>query len=194
MRTETALPGVCLIASEARNDVRGAFLETYHQEKFAALGIHDAFVQDNMSISVRHTLRGLHAQVRRPQAKLCCVLKGEVLDVVADIRRGSPTFGRWVSTVLSGKNSVQVYVPAGFAHGFLVLSESAVFFYKCSDFYDAADEIGVAWNDSQLKIDWGVEQPLLSEKDATLPHLREIPPERLPRYERGRISAPVAGR
>ena len=173
---------MCLIASEPRNDARGAFLETYHQEKFAALGIRDAFVQDNMSISVRHTLRGLHAQGRRPQAKLCCVLKGEVLDVVADIRRGSPTFGRWVSTVLSGNNGLQVYVPAGFAHGFLVLSESAVFFYKCSGFYDADDEIGIAWNDPQLGIDWGIEQPVLSAKDASLPLLDQVPPESLPRY------------
>jgi dTDP-4-dehydrorhamnose 3,5-epimerase len=172
-RIETPLPGVCLLEPKVFGDARGFFLETYHAAKFAALGIAARFVQDNHSKSVRGTLRGLHYQLQHPQAKLCRVIQGEVLDVVVDIRRGSPTFGQWTSVVLSDENKRQIYVPRGFAHGFAVLSETAEFLYKCDDFYDPADERGIAWNDPALGIDWGVAEPLLSEKDNRNPTLAQ---------------------
>ena len=181
-RVGTGLPDVCLIVPKLFGDQRGFFMETYHREKFAALGIDEVFVQDNHSRSARGTLRGLHAQLRTSQAKLCRVTLGEVLDVVVDIRRGSPTFGRHVTTVLSAANCHQIYVPRGFAHGFLVLSDHAEFQYKCSDFYDASDEIGVVWNDPALAIDWGIADPNLSPKDRALPRLKEVPPEKLPTF------------
>jgi len=182
-RTETDLPGVCLIAPAVVADARGFFAEIYRADHLAALGIADVFVQDNHSRSRRGTLRGLHAQLRRPQAKLCRVTQGEVLDVAVDIRVGSPHFGRHVAVHLSAESWLEIYVPRGFAHGFLVLSDYAEFQYKCSDFYDAADEIGVLWNDPALAIPWGVTAPELSAKDRALPCLAEIPPERLPRFE-----------
>jgi len=182
-RTETDLPGVCLIAPAAVADARGFFAETYRADHFAALGIADVFVQDNHSRSRRGTLRGLHAQLRRPQAKLCRVTQGEVLDVAVDIRVGSPHFGRHVAVRLSAENKLQIYVPRGFVHGFLVLSDYAEFQYKCSDFYDAADEIGVLWSDPALAIAWDVTAPDLSAKDRALPRLADIPPQRLPRFE-----------
>ena len=182
-RVETALPGVCLIQSKVFRDARGFFLESYHRAKFAELGITDHFVQDNHSRSTKGVLRGLHYQLRRPQAKLCRVIEGEVLDIVVDIRLGSPYFGKWVSAVLSAENHYQIYVPGGFAHGFLVLSESAQFLYKCSDFHDPVDEGGIIWNDPDLNITWGIADPLLSEKDRQYKPLAEIPPELLPRYE-----------
>src|SRR5262249_7275301 len=131
-------------------------------EKFSDLGIDADFVQDNHSCSARSTLRGLHYQLRQPQAKLCRVIRGEVFDVAVDVRRGSRTFGRWVGCVLSASEMNQIFIPAGFAHGFAVLSESAEFLYKCSDFYDPASEYGVAWNDPDLAIEWRTENPLLS--------------------------------
>ena len=182
-RIDTSLPGVFLIEPQTHADSRGFFLETYHQEKFAELGIHDRFVQDNHSKSGRGTLRGLHFQLRHPQAKLCRVVQGEVLDVAADVRRGSPTFGRWVGAKLSAENQKQIYIPGGFAHGFVVLSERAEFLYKCSDFYVPEDERGVIWNDPTLKIAWKVESPILSRKDQQLPKLDEIPASELPQYE-----------
>jgi len=172
-----------MIQPKAFPDPRGFFLETYHQTKFAELGVTDHFVQDNHSCSAKGVLRGLHYQLRRPQAKLCRVIEGEVLDVVVDIRIGSPYFSQSVSTVLSAQNHNQIYVPMGFAHGFLVLSDSAHFLYKCSDFYDPADEGGVAWNDPDLNIAWGIANPLLSEKDRQYKRLAEIPRELLPRYQ-----------
>ena len=179
---ETEIAGVCLVTAAAVEDSRGFLMETYHQEKFAALGIRDAFIQDNHSRSRRGTLRGLHAQSRRPQAKLCRVTLGEVLDVALDIRLGSPTFGRYVAVTLSAPGRCQIYIPRGFAHGFLVLSDVAEFQYKCSEFYDAADEIGVAWNDPALAIPWGIADPELSAKDRVLPRLADIPRDQLPRY------------
>jgi dTDP-4-dehydrorhamnose 3,5-epimerase len=181
-RIETSLPGVWLIQPKVHSDGRGFFMETYHREKFAALGIHDVFVQDNHSRSARGTLRGLHFQLRHPQAKLCRVVQGEVLDVAVDVRRGSPHFGKWVSAVLSAENQKQIYVPGGFAHGFLVLSETAEFLYKCSDLYDQEDEFGVAWNDPAIAIAWNVSAPLLSAKDQENPPLGQIPPLHLPVY------------
>ena len=131
---------------------------------------------------MKNVLRGLHYQLRTPQAKLCRVVEGEALDVAVDIRVGSPHFGKWVSVVLSSQRANQIYIPAGFAHGFLALSPTVQFLYKCSGVYDPADEHGVLWSDPRLAIDWGVAQPLLSQKDAALPVLDHVPPDQLPRY------------
>jgi len=182
VRVETALPGVCLLEPRVLEDTRGFFLESYHEGKLAALGITDRFVQDNHSCSRKHVLRGLHYQFRRPQAKLCRVVEGEALDVALDIRLGSPHFGKWVSAVLSAKTRKLIYIPPGFAHGFLVLSDSVQFLYKCSDFYDPADERGILWNDPALGISWGIAHPLLSEKDAKWPALADTPRDLLPVY------------
>lgn len=182
-RIETSLPGVCLIEPDVFSDTRGFFFESYHEKRFAGLGIHDRFVQDNHSRSVRGTLRGLHYQIRRPQAKLCRVVEGEVLDVVVDIRRGSPHFGRYETALLSAENHRQLYVPAGFAHGYLVLSETAEFLYKCSDFYFPEYDRGVLWNDPQIAIPWGADSPLLSNKDHRHLPLAKIPESELPEFK-----------
>ena len=181
-RIDTSLPGVCLIEPPVFQDERGFFLESYHETKFEALGIKDRFVQDNHSRSIANTLRGLHYQVQAPQAKLCRVVQGEVLDVVVDIRRGSPHFGKWEGRVLSAANKRQMYVPPGFAHGYLVLSETAEFLYKCSDFYRPEFERGVAWDDLEIGIKWGIESPILSDKDRKNPALANISPRELPEY------------
>lgn len=181
-RVDTNLPGVWEILLETRGDARGSFLETYHQKKFAELGITDVFVQDNHSISAQGVLRGLHYQLKRSQAKLCRVIEGEALDVAVDIRVGSPHFGKWTSVVLSTEKRNQLYVPRGFAHGFFSLSSRVQFLYKCSDFYDGADEYGIAFNDPDLKIAWGTTSPLLSEKDQHLLPLAKVPRELLPLY------------
>jgi dTDP-4-dehydrorhamnose 3,5-epimerase len=175
MRFEpTALPEVVVITPDVFRDPRGYFLETYHQGKYRAGAIEVAFVQDNLSRSVRGTLRGLHAQRRRPQGKLIRVTEGEIFDVAVDIRRGSPTFARWVGVRLSGETFRQVYVPPGFAHGFCVLSETAVVEYKCTELYDPADEIGVSWSDPDIGIQWPISDPTLSAKDGVAPRLREV--------------------
>lgn len=181
-RVETSLPGVFEIRPQIFHDARGFFMETYHREKFAELGITDGFVQDNHSCSVRNTLRGLHYQLRHAQAKLCRVVEGEVRDVAVDIRVGSPTFGKWTSVLLSAREQNQMYIPAGFAHGFIALTDAVQFLYKCSDYYDREDERGIRWNDPDLDIEWGVSNPILSEKDSALPILAEIPREFLPAY------------
>lgn len=157
-------------------------METYHREKFREFGIGDDFVQDNHSRSSRGTLRGLHYQLPHTQAKLCRVVEGEVLDVAVDIRVGSPHFGKWASVVLSAEQGNMVFVPAGFAHGFLTITESAQFLYKCSEVYAPKDEHGVLWNDPELKISWGIDNPLVSEKDARYTKLSEMPRDILPRY------------
>lgn len=182
-RIATKIPEVILIKPDVHGDARGFFFESYHQEKFAGLGIKENFVQDNHSKSSRGTLRGLHYQLQHPQAKLCRVVVGEVLDVAVDIRMGSPTFGKWVSAVLSSDNKTQIFVPRGFAHGFVTLSDTAEFLYKCTDLYHAEDEHGILWSDPQLAIDWGVSGPLLSGKDQKYPTLAQAPRERLPKYE-----------
>jgi dTDP-4-dehydrorhamnose 3,5-epimerase len=181
-RIETLLPGVCLVRPQVHSDPRGFFLESYHRDKFGEIGIRDNFVQDNHSKSVKNTLRGLHYQLKFPQAKLCRVIQGDVLDVAVDIRRGSPHFGKWVSVMLSSSQHEQVYVPAGFAHGFLVLSDTAEFLYKCSDIYHPEDEYGILWNDPALKIAWNIEHPRLSSKDAAYSPLSRVPAELLPQY------------
>jgi dTDP-4-dehydrorhamnose 3,5-epimerase len=179
---ETSLPGVCLIEPSVFEDERGFFFESYHEIKFAELGIKDRFVQDNHARSVRHTLRGLHYQITHPQAKLCRVVQGEVLDVVVDVRHRSPHFGKWESVVLSERNRRMMYVPPGFAHGYLVLSQTAEFLYKCSDFYRPEYERGVVWNDPDIGINWGIETPILSEKDRRNPFLASVGLRELPAY------------
>ena len=157
-------------------------METYHRIKFGELGITDSFVQDNHSSSGKDTLRGLHYQLHHPQAKLCRVIEGEALDVAVDLRPGSPHFGKWTSVLLSAKNQNQIYIPGGVAHGVLALTDRVQLLYKCSDFYDLKDERGVLWSDPELKISWGISNPLVSEKDAKLPTLAKIPRESLPQY------------
>jgi dTDP-4-dehydrorhamnose 3,5-epimerase len=179
----TDLPEVLIVEPDVHYDGRGYFVETYHAEKHRALGIADAFVQDNQSQSVRHTVRGLHLQVSRPQAKLIRVIDGEILDVAVDVRRGSPTFGRWTATTLSSENFKQCYIPAGFAHGFAVLSEVARIEYKCSALYDPASEVGIAWNDPQLAVAWSVREPVISDRDRGNPTLAAVM-DRLPSFVR----------
>jgi len=163
---QTDLPGVIILEPDVYSDSRGLFYESFHTEKYRTFGIPGPFVQDNFSVSIGRAIRGLHLQLKRPQGKLIRVLRGTIRDVAVDVRRGSPMFGRWLSIDLSADSYQQVYVPAGFAHGFSVLSDGAEVEYKCTTQYDAADEIGIAWNDPELNIDWGVKSPLLSERDA----------------------------
>ena len=170
----TDLPGVILIEPDVFKDARGFFLETYHEKKYAEGGIPGPFVQDNHSYSARGTLRGLHAQHRKPQGKLVRAVEGEMFDVAVDIRRGSPTFGRWVGFTLSGENFRQLWVPPGFAHGFCVVSERVHVEYKCTDFYDRDDELAVAWNDPAIGIAWPIAAPTLSGKDASAPRLADL--------------------
>jgi dTDP-4-dehydrorhamnose 3,5-epimerase len=180
--TETELKGVLIIEPEVYEDARGFFLETFHQNRYRELGIRSDFVQDNMSFSKKRTLRGLHFQHPHDQAKLVQAVKGTVFDVIVDIRRGSPTFGKWTGTYLSDENNRQVFIPQGFAHGFCVISEYAVFMYKCSDFYARECERGILWSDPDLNIKWPVENALVSEKDRQLPRLRDLATDRLPGY------------
>ena len=176
----TSLEGVLVIEPSVFEDKRGFFMETYQQKKYRESGIDRDFVQDNLSYSVRRMLRGLHYQFPHAQAKLVQVIAGEIYDVAVDIRRGSPTFGEWIGVHLSDKNKRQIYVPEGFAHGFCVLSETALFMYKCSDLYAPDCESGILWSDPDIGIEWPVEKPLLSEKDSRFACLRDMPPERLP--------------
>jgi len=181
-RIETTLPGVCELRPKIFGDARGFFMETYHAGNFAELGIRETFVQDNHSRSAKGILRGLHYQLHHPQAKLCRVIEGEALDIAVDIRLGSPHFGKWTSVVLSAVKHNQVYIPEGFAHGFLALTDSVQLLYKCNAFYNLEDEHGISWNDPALNISWGIESPLLSAKDAKYSKLSEVPLEFLPRY------------
>lgn len=165
----TAIPDVLLIEPQVFSDERGFFMETYHRARFIAAGIDVDFVQDNHSYSVRGTLRGLHYQIRRAQGKLVRVVRGEVYTVAVDLRRSAPTFGQWIGMILSAENKHQLWVPAGFAHGFYVLSPSADFVYKCTELYAPEHERCVRWDDPQLAIDWPLldgAKPLLSAKDA----------------------------
>jgi dTDP-4-dehydrorhamnose 3,5-epimerase len=182
----SSLPEVLIIEPFVFQDERGFFMETYQQRRYTEAGIESNFVQDNLSYSVRGTLRGLHYQVKHAQAKLVQVIEGTIFDVALDIRRGSPYFGQWTSVHLSDENKRQLFLPEGFAHGFCVLSESAQVIYKCTDFYASEYEGGVLWSDPTLAIAWPVLEPLLSEKDSRLPCLADIPPERLPVYEENR--------
>jgi dTDP-4-dehydrorhamnose 3,5-epimerase len=181
-RIETSLPGVYELRPVVHRDSRGCLFESYQRAKFAELGITDTFVQDNHSISSRDTLRGLHYQLQHAQAKLCRVIEGEALDIAVDIRVGSPHFGKWASVRLTAKEQNQIYIPAGFAHGFLALSETVQFLYKCSDYYAPSDEYGIFWNDPALAIDWGASNPALSPRDTKNPKLADVQQQFLPRY------------
>ena len=163
---ETTLAGVRLLEPTVFRDERGLFLETFRADRFAEAGIPDLFVQDNHSRSLRGTLRGLHWQWRKPQAKLVRVVNGSIFDVVVDVRRGSPTFGRWLGFEMSADRFTQLFVPVGFAHGFCVTSEAADVEYKCTDVYDPQGEAGLIWNDPGIGVDWPIKTPLLSPKDA----------------------------
>ena len=173
--TPTALEGVLLIEPRVFEDPRGFFFESYHAARYGQFGVDRVFVQDNLSFSVRGTLRGLHFQNEHPQAKLVQAIQGEVFDVAVDIRPGSPAFGQWVGFRLSDRNRRQLFVPEGFAHGFCVLSETAYFLYKCSDYYHPEDQGGILWSDPDIGIDWPVKTPLISQKDGRFPLLKEIP-------------------
>lgn len=179
---QTALPGVLIIEPKVFGDDRGFFFESYQAERYADAGIAGPFVQDNVSRSVKGTLRGLHLQEPRPQGKLVGVLSGAVYDVAVDVRRGSPTFGKWIGVDLSAQNKRQLWIPPGFAHGFCVTSDSADFMYKCTEYYAPEFEQSVRWDDPELGIDWPVTQPLLSKKDAAAPRLKDAP--KLPDYSR----------
>lgn len=181
-RIATSLPDVWELRPRIFQDSRGFFLETYHWTRYAEVGITDSFVQDNHSRSGKGTLRGLHYQLHQPQAKLCRVIEGEALDIAVDIRLGSPTFGKWTSVLLSSTAQNQIYLPVGFAHGFLALTDSVQFLYKCSAYYDPKDEHGIVWNDKDLSISWGVSTPLISDKDAKFPSLSAIGGDLLPKF------------
>ena len=180
------LPGVKLLLPEVHEDHRGFFMESYNRRDFLAVGIGEDFVQDNHSRSARGVLRGLHYQLGQPQAKLVRASAGTVFDVVVDIRRDSPTFGRWAGAELSAENRLQLFAPVGFAHGFLVLSETAEFQYKCSDYYNAAEERGLPWDDPDIGIEWPLAglDPLLSDRDRGWRSLASVPADDLPEYDR----------
>lgn len=167
------LPEVIIIEPDIFTDERGYFMETYHQEKFTGGGLDIRFVQDNQSMSARGTIRGLHYQIKRPQGKMVRVLLGEVFDVSVDIRRSSPNFGKWFGIILSANNKKAIYIPPNFAHGFCVLTERAEFFYKCTDFYNPDYDRAIRWDDPDLAIDWPIKEPILSEKDANCPLLKD---------------------
>lgn len=180
--TRTEIAGVVVIDPDVHRDERGYFLETFHAAKYVEAGIPSVFVQDNHSSSVRNTLRGLHTQLRKPQGKLVRVTEGEIWDVAVDVRAGSPTLGRWTAVTLSAANFRQLYIPPGCAHGFCVLSETAQVQYKCTELYNPADEIGIAYNDPALAIAWPVAEPILSPRDRKHGPLSDVMP-RLVRME-----------
>src|SRR5689334_21197848 len=173
------LPGLLILEPKVFGDARGFFMETWNQRRYQEAGIPDAFVQDNISVSKQGALRGLHFQNPSPQGKLVSVLQGEVFDVSVDLRLSSPTYGKWHGIRLSGENKLQFFVPAGFAHGFVVLSPTAMFHYKCTDFYAPKDEWTLIWSDPDIAIKWPTMNPALSEKDAKGLHLRDVLRERL---------------
>lgn len=163
---KTSIEGVLIIEPKVFGDDRGYFMETYNEPEFKAKGVPYDFVQDNQSKSTKGVLRGLHYQINHPQAKLVRVLEGEVFDVAVDLRKGSPTYGKWEGVLLSGENKKMFMIPRGFAHGFVVLSDTAIFAYKCDDVYHPNDEGGIMWNDPDIGVQWPFEgEPLLSEKD-----------------------------
>ncbi len=179
LETESlAIAEVKLVRPRRFGDSRGYFQQSWHRQEYLEAGIDAEFVQDNLSFSTRGTLRGLHYQLENAQAKLVSVLEGSVFDVAVDVRRSSPSFGQWVGVELSSENGQQLYIPRGFAHGFVVLSETALFHYKCDNFYAAGDEYAIRWNSPKLAIDWPVAtEPLLSDKDAVAPDFSDLAAE-----------------
>ncbi len=178
--TELSIPGVLLVEPPGFKDNRGFFMETWHQKKYSAAGIDKPFVQDNRSHSAKGVLRGLHYQLAHPQGKLVFAVTGKIFDVAVDIRSGSPTFGQWTGAELSMENRRQIYIPEGFAHGFVVLSDFADVIYKCTDFYAPGDEYGILWSDPDIGIDWPLTSPILSDKDQQAPPLGLVPEGHLP--------------
>jgi dTDP-4-dehydrorhamnose 3,5-epimerase len=173
------ISGLLTIEPKVFGDARGFFMETWNRERYREAGLDWNFVQDNVSLSRRGILRGLHFQNPAPQGKLVFVLQGEVFDVAVDIRRSSPTFGKWHGLVLSAENKRQFYIPPGFAHGFVVLSETALFHYKCTEFYSPKDEMAIRWDDPDIGVEWPLTEPLLSERDVKGLRLCDVPAERL---------------
>ncbi len=182
MVTSTHIPEVLLIKPRIFTDNRGLFFESYHLGRYHENGIPSRFVQDNISHSRQNVVRGLHYQLGKPQGKLIMVVEGAVYDVAVDIRRGSPTFGRWVGVELSSQNCLQIYIPEGFAHGFCTLSDGATVLYKCTDFYAPAEERTIRWDDPDLSIAWPVSEPILSAKDSGALTLASMPPNDLPLF------------
>lgn len=173
--SKTQITGLLIIEPDVFRDDRGFFFESFNMNRYKELGIRDEFVQDNLSKSKRGTIRGLHYQVGdKAQGKLCQVIEGEVLDVAVDIRFNSPTFGEYFSQILNSEKKLQLWIPPGFAHGFSVLSDEAVFSYKCTNYYSKEDERSILYNDSDLKIDWIVSDPIVSEKDLKSSHFKDI--------------------
>ena len=170
----TKIPDVILVEVTKFGDHRGFFMETYHAEKFSAGGISATFIQDNHASSQKNILRGLHYQLKFPQGKLIRCIQGEILDIAVDIRKSSRTFGQWVGEILSSENARQLYVPPGFAHGYVVRSDNAEVEYKCTELYHPEDDYGILWNDPAIGIDWGIENPILSEKDKQQPLLKDV--------------------
>ena len=166
------IPDVKLIKYESFSDERGVFIELFKQNSFKDINL--AFTQDNLVFSKKNVLRGLHYQSRFPQGKLISVVKGEIFDVAVDLRKESSSYGSWVGEILSDKNSSQLYIPPGFAHGYTVLSDDAIVIYKCTEYYHPEDQSGIIWNDSDINIDWPNLTPIISEKDGKLPRLNEI--------------------
>jgi len=177
---KTEIPGISVIEPKRFGDNRGFFSEMFRADHYSAAGMRDAFVQDNWSRSTKDVLRGLHLQNPNSQGKLVSVVRGAILDVAVDVRVGSPTFGRSVAVTLSEENGRQLFIPRGFAHGFLVLSETADFFYKCDNYYSPADELVIRWNDPAIAINWQIKSPALSPRDASAPLLADV--KNLPQF------------
>ncbi len=177
--TTCPLSGLLILEPKVFGDPRGYFMESWNRRRYEQAGLESEFVQDNFSFSQQGVLRGLHFQKPNPQGKLVSVLQGEVFDVAVDVRRSSPTFGKWHGVILSADNKRQFYLPPGFAHGFAVLSPAALFHYKCTSYYSPKDEVTISWDDPNLQIDWPLKKPSLSERDARAPRLRDIPVEQL---------------
>ena len=185
--TETILPGVFIIEPRTFHDSRGFFCETFHAERYEQFGIKEKFIQDNFSSSVKNVVRGLHYQIKHAQGKLVFVTYGHVVDVVLDIRVGSPTFGKAITIELSDQNNRQIFIPAGLAHGFCVLSDRADFLYKCTDYYNPGSEFGIRWDDPDLQIPWPrIEKPIVSTKDSASLCLKDIPEKQLPIYQKNK--------
>lgn len=178
---DSKISGIKIITPHIHKDDRGYFFESFNSKDFKTLGLPTKYLQDNQAFSKKGTLRGLHYQLKYQQGKLVRVIQGEVFDVAVDIRRGSPTFGKYMGFNLSGKNNKIMYIPEGFAHGYVVLSETVIFQYKCTEIYYPEDEYGLLWNDNDLDIQWPVKNPILSEKDKNLPTLQSINEKYLPK-------------
>jgi len=179
---KTSIEGVLIMTPTVHQDPRGYFLENYRFEKLQRMGLSKTFVQDNQAFSYQNSLRGLHYQLNYPQGKLVRVTQGIVYDVAVDIRRGSPTFSQYFGVELSDENHKMMYIPEGFAHGYSVLSETALFQYKCTDYYHSEDEYGIKWDDQSIGIDWKIDKPVLSTKDQGLPLLKDVDKNTLPNY------------